>query len=91
MAIVYGNHELKHEWREIAYKTWRYLISRPDAYSDDRLLLGYDQYSFAWRIFINDHEAGQVENLADAKDLAIMLYKLHPEWQSVSTIYRPTP
>jgi hypothetical protein len=91
MAIVYGNHIPQHQWHEFAYKSWRYTIPRQDAYHDDRLLLGYDSHFGAWRIFINDHEAAQVESLDDAKQLAVMLYKLHPEWRAVRTIFRTIP
>ena len=83
-------HERTNEWQEYAYKTWRYIILRPDSYYDDRIVVGYDPYSQSWRIFINAHELGQAYDLDEAKTLAAMLYKLHPEWRQTQTIYRTT-
>jgi hypothetical protein len=90
MAIA-TNHEPTNEWHHIAYKTWRFIVHRLDAYHDDRVLVAYDSHVGAWRIFINDHDAGQAYDLDEAKALSAMLYKLHPEWQSTRTIYRSTP
>ena len=72
-------HERPYEWEEYAYKTWRYIIRRPRAYYDDRIVVGCDPHSQSWRIFINAHELGQAPTLDEAKTLAIMLFKLHPD------------
>ena len=83
-------HERTNEWQEYAYKTWRYIIIRPDSYYDDRIVVGYDPYSQSWRIFINAHDVGCAYELDEAKALAAMLYKLQPEWRFTATI-KQTP
>lgn len=84
-------HERTNEWENFAYKSWRYVIHRVDSYYDDRILVGYDAFSQTWRIFINDHDVGHAHDVDEAKALAAMLYKLHPEWRFQHTIYRSTP
>jgi hypothetical protein len=90
MGVPTGKYERTNEWEEFAYKSWRYVIHRPDSYYDDRILLGYDSFSKSWRIFINDHEVGCGYELDEAKALAAMLYKLQPERRFNAT-HKQTP
>ena len=81
MAIVYGNHIPKFEWLQNGYKMWEFVVSSPVTQFDDTLRVGYSSLSNTWVIYINAREVGQAHTLEEAQDLAILLYKLHPEWR----------
>jgi hypothetical protein len=81
MAIVYGKHTPKFEWRQNGYKMWEFVVSLPVTHFDDTLRVGYSSITDTWIIFINAREVGQAHTLKEAQDLAILLYKLHPEWR----------
>lgn len=91
MGVPTTSYEPTNVWYEFAIKSWRYIVPRPDAYFDDRILVGYDAFSQTWRIFINDHDVGHAHDVDEAKALAAMLYKLHPEWQGFSRLTRHQP
>ncbi len=81
MAIVYGKHKPKFEWVPNGYKMWEFVISDPINFILHTLRVGYSSLSNTWIIFINAREVGQAHTLKEAQDLAILLYKLHPEWR----------
>jgi len=78
MALV-EKHRAQYQWYQYAYKTWAYEIPRPDMYAHDVIRVGYSSVLDAWAIFINHIDMGQAPTLDEAKTLAIMLYKLHPD------------
>ena len=78
MAIVYGNHQPKHQWHQSAFMTWTYRVFNRRHYMDDEIKLLYDSDIDAWRIYINDDDIrAHAPELGEAQDLAIMLFKLH--------------
>ena len=81
MAIVYGNHLPKFEWLQHGYQMWEFVVSDIRNQLEDTLRVGYSSLTETWIIFINAREVGQAHTLKEAQDLAILLYKLHPEWR----------
>ncbi len=81
MAIVYGKHTPKFEWIPRGYKMWEFDVADHANFTIDTLRVGYSSLSNTWVIYINAREVGQAHTLEEAQDLAILLYKLHPEWR----------
>ena len=79
MAIVYGKHKPTYQWYQNTYESWTYDIPIQHYFTNDTLRVAYSSMYDAWVIFINHHAMGQAPTLDEAKDLAVLLYKLHPD------------
>lgn len=80
MAVpTIGTYIPAYQWTRNTYKTWVYEIPSPQYFSHDALRVAYSSMYDAWVIWINHHEVGKATTLEEAKDLAMMLFKLHPD------------
>lgn len=83
MAVpTIGTYIPAYQWTRNTWETWVYEIPTPQYFSNNTLRVGYSSMYDAWLIWINKHDAGQAHSLHEAMNLAILLFKLHPEWHN---------
>jgi len=79
MAVPTTATNRAYQWYQNTYKTWVYEIPSQQYFSNDSLRVAYSSMYGAWMIWINHHEVGKATTLEEAQDLAMLLYKLHPD------------